>query len=52
MDPISCNEVYSQAEKGEKIEAVGFIEEDKDGVRRLLVGTSREAEEEYIRIVA
>ena len=26
--------------------------EDKDGVRRLLVGTSREAEEEYIRIVA
>ena len=41
-----------QAKKGEKIEAAGFIEEDKDGVRRLLVGTSREAEEEYIRIVA
>ena len=40
------------AKKGEKIEAAGFIEEDKDGLRRLLVGTSREAEEEYIHIVA
>ena len=50
---ISYTATYiGQAKKGEKIEAAGFIEEDKDGVRRLLVGTSREAEEEYIRIVA
>ena len=49
---ISYTATYTgQAEKGEKIEAAGFIEEDKDGVRRLLVGTSREAEEEYIRLV-
>jgi len=50
---ISYTATYiGQAKKGEKIEAAGFIEEDKDGVRRLLVGTSREAEEEYIHIVA
>ena len=49
---ISYTATYiGQAKKGEKIEAAGFIEEDKDGVRRLLVGTSREAEEEYIRLV-
>ena len=31
--------------------AKGFVEEDEDGVHRLLVGTSREAKDEYIRVV-
>ena len=49
---ISYTATYiGQAKKGEKIEATGFVEEDKNGVRRLLVGTSREAKDEYIRIV-
>ena len=33
------------------IEASGFIEQGGDGKKRLLVGTSREAVGEYIRIV-
>ena len=40
-----------QAKKGERIEAKGFVEEDSNGVHRLLVGTSREAENEFIRVV-
>ena len=50
---VSYTATYTgQAKKGEKIEATGFVEEDKDGVCRLLVGTSREARDEYIRVVA
>lgn len=50
---VSYTATYTgQAKKGEKIEATGFVEEDKDGVCRLLVGTSREAKDEYIRVVA
>lgn len=40
-----------QAETGEVIEASGWIEEDASGVRRLVVGTSREAPGEWIRVV-
>ena len=40
-----------QAEKDEKIEARGYVEEDPEGNRRLVVGTSREATGEYIRII-
>ena len=40
-----------QAKKGERIEAKGFVEKDSKGVCRLLVGTSREAKNEYIRVV-
>jgi predicted nucleotidyltransferase len=32
-------------------EAAGFVEEDREGVHRLLVGTSREALNEYIRVI-
>ncbi len=40
-----------QAEKGDKIEVAGYLEEDIDGNKRLVVGTSREATGEYIRVV-
>ncbi|MEC7875517.1 MAG: nucleotidyltransferase domain-containing protein [Pseudomonadota bacterium] len=49
---ISYTGTYTgQARKGERIEAVGFVEQDKEGVYRLLVGTSREAKGEYIRVI-
>ena len=49
---VSYTATYTgQARKGEKIEAAGFIEQDRDGVYRLLVGTSREAKDEYIRVI-
>ena len=49
---VSYTATYTgQAKKGEKIEAAGFIEQDRDGVYRLLVGTSREAKDEYIRVI-
>jgi predicted nucleotidyltransferase len=49
---ISYTATYTgQARKGERIEAVGFVEQDMVGVYRLLVGTSREAKNEYIRVI-
>jgi len=49
---VSYTATYTgQARKGEKIEAAGFVEQDRDGVYRLLVGTSREAKDEYIRVI-
>ena len=49
---VSYTATYTgQARKGEKIEAAGFVEEDRNGVYRLLVGTSREAKDEYIRVI-
>ena len=54
----SINEVVSytatytgQAEKDERIEAAGYIEQGSDGNKRLLVGSSREADGEYIRVI-
>ena len=48
---VSYTATYvGQARNGEKIEASGFIEQGGDGKKRLLVGTSREANNEYIRI--
>jgi predicted nucleotidyltransferase len=54
----SINEIVSytatytgQAEKQEKIEAAGYVEQGSDGKKRLLVGSSREATGEYIRVM-
>ncbi|MBL1142792.1 MAG: hypothetical protein HND53_12260 [Proteobacteria bacterium] len=54
----SINEVVSytatytgQAQTGEKIEAAGYVEQGSDGKKRLLVGSSREAVGEYIRVI-
>ena len=40
-----------QARTGETVEAAGWVEQTDDGVRRLLVGTSREATGEYVKVV-
>ncbi len=49
---VSYTATYTgQAQKGEKIEAAGFVEQGSDGKNRLLVGTSREASGEYIRVL-
>ena len=49
---VSYTATYvGQVQKGERVEAVGYIEQGSDGKKRLLVGTSREAVGEYIRIL-
>jgi predicted nucleotidyltransferase len=49
---VSYTATYiGQAETGEQIEAAGYVEQGSDGKKRLLVGTSREAEGEYIRLI-
>ncbi len=54
----SINEIVSytatftgQVEKEERIEAEGYVEQGSDGKNRLLVGSSREATGEYIRVI-
>lgn len=42
---------FGQARTGERIEAAGWIERDSQGQHRLLVGTSREAAGEFIRVL-
>lgn len=42
---------FGQARTGEWIEAAGWIERDTQGQQRLIVGTSREAAGEFIRVL-
>lgn len=52
IEVLSFTPTYAgQAWAGETIEASGWIEEDQGGFRRLVVGTSREAAGEWIRVV-
>jgi predicted nucleotidyltransferase len=39
-----------QAVRGETVEAAGYLEEDASGQRRLIIGSSREAPGEYLRV--
>ena len=49
---VSFTATYTgQARRGELIQASGFLEESADGTRRLLVGSSREAAGEFIKVV-
>jgi predicted nucleotidyltransferase len=49
---VSYTATYiGQARTGEQIDVAGHIEQGSDGGSRLLVGTSREAADEYIRII-
>jgi predicted nucleotidyltransferase len=49
---VSYTATYAgQALEGERIGAAGWLEEDARGRRRLLVGTSREATGEWIRLL-
>ncbi len=48
---VSYNPTYTgQARQGETVEAAGWVERLGDGQLRLLVGTTREAPGEYIRV--
>jgi predicted nucleotidyltransferase len=40
-----------QALAGERIEAAGMVEEDADGRRYMVIGTSREAPGEYLKVI-
>lgn len=58
IDNENINEVLvytatyiGQAKKGEKIEVSAYLEENKSGHKRLVVGTNREAQGEYIRVL-
>jgi len=52
MEAASFTHTYvGQAQAGELIEARGVVEESGDGYKRLVVGSSREAPSEYIRVL-
>ncbi len=40
-----------QAKKGEWVEVAGLLEESEDGIKRIVVGSSREAQGEYIKVI-
>ncbi len=49
---ISFNPTFTgQAEMGETVEASGWLEEIEGGSKRLVIGTSREASGEYLKVV-
>jgi predicted nucleotidyltransferase len=49
---LSYSATYTgQAIQGENIEARGVLEQSENGARRLVVGTSREASGEYLKVV-
>ncbi len=48
---VSFTPTYSgQAKKGERVEANGLLEQSPDGTRRLVIGSSREACGEFLRV--
>jgi predicted nucleotidyltransferase len=49
---VSFTATYTgQALKGERVEIAGAIEQNEQGGKRLVVGSSREAQGEYIRVI-
>jgi hypothetical protein len=49
---VACTHTYvGQARTGELIEAAGYLEQDASQRLRLIVGTSREAPREYLRVL-
>lgn len=49
---VSFTATYTgQAIKGETVEVSGIVEQSQQGVRRIVVGSSREAHGEYIRVI-
>jgi predicted nucleotidyltransferase len=52
-EALSFTQTYAgQAEAGETVEIAGMLEETESGRRRIVVGSSREAPGEYIRVLA
>jgi hypothetical protein len=41
-----------QAEKGERVMVSGFLEQDEKGQKRIVVGSSREAAGEYLKVIS
>lgn len=41
-----------QAEKGERVTVSGFLEQDEKGQKRIVVGSSREAAGEYLKVIS
>ncbi|CAI8876660.1 nucleotidyltransferase domain-containing protein [Methylocaldum szegediense] len=51
-EAISFTHTYAgQAQTGETIEIAGLLEESETGTRRVIAGSSREAQGEYIKVV-
>ncbi len=49
---VSFTATYNgQAIKGERVEVSGIIEQAADGSQRIVVGSSREAHGEYIKVI-
>jgi predicted nucleotidyltransferase len=49
---VSFTATYTgQAVNGEIVEASGLVEQNHEGFKRLVVGSSREADGEYIRVI-
>jgi hypothetical protein len=48
---VHTHTYVGQASRGERIEASGFLEQTDSGMRRLSIGSSREAPGEYLRVV-
>ena len=49
---VSFSATYvGQAQRGETIEVSGLLEQNQNGVKRLVVGSSREAPGEYIKVI-
>ena len=53
IEAMSFTPTYAgQAYTGETVEISGFVEESGDGCRRIIVGSSREAPGEYIKVLS
>jgi uncharacterized protein len=51
-EAVSFTATYvGQAQTGERVRIAGLLEEDQDGVRRIVVGSNREAVGEYIKVL-
>ena len=49
---VSYTATYTgQAKIGEWVEVAGMVEEDREGKKRIVVGSSREAKGEYIKVI-
>lgn len=49
---VSYTATYTgQAQLGEWVEVAGMLEEDNEGMKRVVVGSSREAKGEYIKVI-
>jgi predicted nucleotidyltransferase len=49
---VSFSATYTgQATKGETVEVSGLVEQTKEGLKRIVVGSSREAPGEYIKVI-